>query len=167
MKFFTKTAALTMLIVSLAFSACGGGGASDGIEAPDGSSDTGGSSTLNSDANLLSIEITSITLNPEFSPEITSYTGSIPLSTEKIFVILNVGLTSSVAINGTEVTSNVSSEITMNLGVNVITILVTAEDGTENIYTLTITRGSTEQQAYIKAGDSYSVDYCGRFPQPE
>jgi hypothetical protein len=97
--------------------------------------DNGGSTILSNDASLQSIEVNEGTLFPTFSPTILSYTMTAPNN------IINISATT--ADSKATITSNPSILIgvPLNIGNNVITFTVVAEDGTTNVYTVTIIRG--------------------------
>jgi len=115
----------------------------------------GGRPTLNSgimntaeiwgfpDATLSNLAISQGTLTPAFSPIVTSYTDSVPNSVTSITVTPTVNEShATVAVDGTPVISgNPSGSITLNVGSNTVTIVVTAQDGTTTkTYIITVTR---------------------------
>lgn len=100
------------------------------------------SQVLNSDATLSALTISSETLTPSFSPNVTSYALTVPNTTTSITesAIVN-DRNSTFTINGVAGTSGVnSSSINLSAGANTITTVVTAQDGTSKTYTVTITR---------------------------
>jgi hypothetical protein len=98
-----------------------------------------------SDATLSSLAISSGTLTPTFAPGTTSYTDSVASGVGS-FTITPVANQADVTItvNGNSVTSGqVSGIISLNVGSNNITILVTAQDGiTKDIYIIAVNRAA-------------------------
>ena len=102
------------------------------------------------DANLSSLSLSSGSLGPSFTSGTVSYTANVPNHVPS----LNVTPTASqgqagIQVNGFTVNSGTaSSDISLNVGLNTINILVTAADGTTTkTYTVTVTR---------------SCQHCGR-----
>ncbi|RYD96344.1 MAG: cadherin-like beta sandwich domain-containing protein, partial [Sphingobacteriales bacterium] len=104
--------------------------------------------TLSNDANLSGLGISAGTLNPAFSSATTSFTASVPNSTTSITVTpTKNNVLASIKVNGVTVNSGSPSDaIALNVGSNVITTVVTAQDGgVTKTYTLTVTRAKTPQ----------------------
>ncbi|MGI6434765.1 MAG: cadherin-like beta sandwich domain-containing protein [Syntrophomonadaceae bacterium] len=97
-----------------------------------------------SDASLLSLTISSGTLSPAFAPETTSYTASVAHGVSSVNVTPTVNQAdASLTVNSSAATSGTPSAVGLNVGVNTITILVTAQDNsTTETYTITITRAA-------------------------
>ncbi|MGF1925064.1 MAG: cadherin-like beta sandwich domain-containing protein, partial [Bacteroidia bacterium] len=96
-----------------------------------------------SNANLASLVPSSGALSPLFVTTTVNYTLSVINSISSITLIPTVeDIKASVKINGSVVSSGaVSNAITLNVGANVVTIQVTAEDGTTvRTYTINVTR---------------------------
>jgi gliding motility-associated-like protein len=94
-------------------------------------------------ANLAKLNLSSGTLTPIFATATMNYSASVSNATASITVIPTVSdTTARVKVNGTAVTSGTASKaIPLNVGSNVITAVVTAQDGiTTKSYTMTITR---------------------------
>ncbi|MCX6979247.1 MAG: cadherin-like beta sandwich domain-containing protein [Verrucomicrobia bacterium] len=96
-------------------------------------------------ADLSSLLPSAGTLSPAFSNTITSYTESVPNATASMAVTPTVAqANATVTVNGTTVASGTASgSIALNVGANIITTVVTAQDGvTTKNYTITITRAN-------------------------
>ena len=98
---------------------------------------------LSAIATLSGLALSSGTLSPAFAAVSTSYTVSVTNATTSITVTPTVTYTTAtVKVNGTTVASGTASgSITLAVGTNTITTLVTAQDGTSTkIYTVIVTR---------------------------
>jgi hypothetical protein len=99
-------------------------------------------------ANLGGLSISQGTLSPTFASGSISYTAAVANSVGSLTVTPTVAdSTATVKVNGTTVASgSASGPITLNVGTNTITVLVTAEDGsTTKSYTITVTRAAITQ----------------------
>ena len=99
-----------------------------------------------SNANLSNLSLSSGALNPAFDPNTTSYTAGVSNSTTSITVTPTVQQpNATVKVNGVSVPSgSPSSPISLNVGMNTITTVVTAQDGmTMKTYTVVVTRASS------------------------
>ena len=83
-------------------------------------------------------------LSPAFNPTITSYTANVTNATTSIAITpTTADAHATVTVNGTPVLSTSrSAPIALNIGANVITALVTAQDGATKTYTVTVNRGA-------------------------
>lgn len=99
-------------------------------------------SGASSDASLSGLTALGIDLAPGFSSETTSYSASAANSVGSTTVTAITGdAAASVTINGTEGTSKA---VTLSVGSNTISVVVTAEDNvTTETYTITIVRASS------------------------
>jgi len=97
---------------------------------------------LSSNANLASLALSSGTLSPVFNSATTSYTASVSNATTSITATPTTSdATAEVTVNGVTVASgSASAGIPLLVGPNVITTVVTAQDGTINTYNLTVNR---------------------------
>ena len=96
-----------------------------------------------SNANLSNLALSAGTLSPAFVSGTTSYTASVINSVNSITVTPTAAqANATVTVNGVSVISGVaSSSISLNVGTNTITAVVTAQDGvTIQTYTVTLTR---------------------------
>jgi hypothetical protein len=94
-------------------------------------------------ANLAGLTLSGGALNPAFAAATTSYTASVANAVSSLTATPTVAdATATVKVNGSAVASgSASGGITLNVGDNTITVLVTAQDGTATkTYTVTVTR---------------------------
>jgi hypothetical protein len=103
--------------------------------------------TVNSNvATLSALALSAGTLNPTFVSETTSYTASVANSDSSITVTpTSTQANATITVNGTSVTSgSASGAISLSVGSNVITVVVTAQDGvTTSTYTVTVSRAGS------------------------
>lgn len=94
------------------------------------------------DASLTNLEVSQGTLMPGFDPATTDYTLSLPPGTGSMTVTPTAANAGAViTVNGTSVTSgNASGSLPLIFGDNLVSVAVTAEDGTTvRTYTLAVT----------------------------
>ncbi|WP_338553707.1 S-layer homology domain-containing protein [Paenibacillus sp. KS-LC4] len=93
-------------------------------------------------ADLSGLALSSGALSPVFTSEATSYNVSVDNSVTSTTATASVSDSqATITVNGTATASGQASEaIALNVGSNVISILVTAQDGTTKLYTVTVTR---------------------------
>ena len=118
----------------------------------------------NADLSNLSLSVGSLT--PAFDPAILAYASDVGFTTISITVTPTLSDTNaSVTVNGALVVSGTASEdINLDEGENTLSLIVLAEDGTTQTYTLIITRQAAAdfaQQAYIKASNTGLLDRFG------
>jgi len=97
------------------------------------------------DATLSALTLSSGTLSPTFASGTTSYTASVANSVSSITVTPTRNqANATITVNGTAVTSgSASGAISLSVGSNTITTVVTAQDGTTTqTYTTTVTRAA-------------------------
>jgi uncharacterized protein with beta-barrel porin domain len=97
------------------------------------------------DANLSGLTLSSGALTPTFASSTFAYTQSVANGVSSITVTPTVNqANATVTVNGTAVTSgSTSGNISLNVGANTITTVVTAQDGTTTqTYTTTVTRAA-------------------------
>jgi hypothetical protein len=94
-----------------------------------------------SDATLKSLKISPGTLTPAFDPEVTEYTAVVAETIEKVTV--------SAPTSDANAKVVISGNSGLVLGENTVTCKVTAQDGSSNTYTITVTRqeGLSEEDA--------------------
>lgn len=99
-----------------------------------------------SDADLADLSASGVTLSPAFSSAATSYTASAAHSTSTTTIHTEASDDgATVTINGE---AGPDQAIALNVGSNVITVEVTAEDGTTTkTYTITITRAAAARSS--------------------
>jgi len=125
-------------------------------------------------------DLTNLTLNhnatftPTFAPGQQSYTSNVPYTTNEISITPACDTTATVKVNNTAVTSGIHSQrFPLNVGANILTLVVKAEDGTTTkTYTVTVTRaaspntylsnlrlnGQTLSPAFIYTTTSYTAN---------
>ena len=98
---------------------------------------------LSADADLSGLTISAGTL-PAFAAATTSYAVDVDNDVASVMLTPTTADTAAhVTVAGTAVTSaTASGAITLNVGANAIAIVVTAQNGTEKTYTVTIDRGA-------------------------
>jgi len=95
------------------------------------------------DATLSNLSISGGGLNPTFTSSITSYTDTVDYGTTSVTITATCNEShATITVNGTTVTSgSASGAISLNVGANIINVVVTAQDGiTIKTYTITVTR---------------------------
>ncbi|MEJ7627581.1 MAG: cadherin-like beta sandwich domain-containing protein [Ferruginibacter sp.] len=102
-------------------------------------------SSVSNNADLSNLTLSSGLLSPTFTSNTTSYTASVANSVSSLTVTPTSSQASAtITVNGIAVTSgSPSGSISLNVGTNTITTVVTAEDGiTTKTYTVTVTRAA-------------------------
>ncbi len=101
-------------------------------------------------------ELRAVSFSPavvEFDQEIFEYDVEVPYNFESITLISEF-VAGSVTVNGIELRSGIPSDkIPLNLGENVIKMIFSDEDGTQNLYTFRLTRVS---KRWWKASEGFS-----------
>ena len=87
-----------------------------------------------SNANLSALGLSSGTLSPSFSSGTTSYTATVANS------VTSLTVTPTKSDSGATVGVTPASPVSLSVGSNTISVLVTAENGTEKTYTVAVTR---------------------------
>lgn len=90
------------------------------------------SAQASSNANLKGLAVSSGTLTPKFSPDVTAYTVTIDNSVKELYV--------SCSKSDSAATYTVKGSKDMKVGKNERSVVVTAENGNTKTYTITITR---------------------------
>lgn len=125
-----------------------------------------------SDSQLTNLTISPTTLSATFDPTVTSYTASVPNNTSSVSVTPVFSATGeTVTVNGVLKSSGQSLSVNLVSGVNTITVVGTATDGTTTTYTVTITvytityalnnatSGSVPSSETVTAGTTYTVQF--------
>lgn len=100
---------------------------------------------LSNNANLASLTVSYGTLAPEFSPSITEYTVAVGNEVTKFPLSAKAeDANSTIAITGSQ---------NLEVGMNQRVVTVTAQDGTQKVYTVTIVRAEPVQTATPEATD--------------
>ena len=98
-------------------------------------------------STLSALVLTTATLSPTFASGTTSYTSTVSNATTSLTVTATkTQAKASITVNGASATSgSATPAISLNVGSNIITIVVTAEDAsTTSTYTVTVTRQSND-----------------------
>lgn len=104
-----------------------------------------------SDATLKSLDMSGYTLNPTFNKDINTYSIKVKNSV--------TGLDVKAIPNSDKATVSISGNKGWQEGNNVVTIKVTAEDGSTNTYTINVTRESSGgNKEDTKSSDNYLSD---------
>lgn len=104
-----------------------------------------------SDANITKLTISAGKLNPSFSKDITEYYTEVDLSVTKITTKVNL------SNNNAKVT--VSGNKNLKEGQNTIELKVTAEDGTQKIYYIYVTRTNNTEKSNANLNKLELEDY--------
>ncbi len=127
-----------------------------------GASDT--FDVTSNDALLSVFQISNGTLSPSFSPATNTYSDNIANLTSGITLFMTTdNPNATITVNGNPVTSGVrTSTIPMSLGLNTLTIVVTAQDGiTTNTYTVAVTRQQSINASFTSVVLSPSATLIG------
>ncbi|PAW93990.1 hypothetical protein CKK33_10980 [Mucilaginibacter sp. MD40] len=93
------------------------------------------------DATLSNLTTDGGSLSPAFSPSVTAYTQTVAITKTSINITPTANAaTSLITVNGTGVTSGNPINLPLNYGLNTSTIVVTAESGATQTYTISTTR---------------------------
>lgn len=99
-----------------------------------------------SNNNLSALTISKGTLTPAFDKDTTSYTATVDETVDSITVTpVTEDSRASIQVNGKTVASGKASEaIALQEGENIITVVVTAQNGEQKTYTIKVTRNKAE-----------------------
>jgi glucan-binding YG repeat protein len=107
--------------------------------------------------NLASLSVTDGTMSPKFDPETYLYSVKVARTIEKVKVLYtSQNDKSTIKINGKQYTNGQSDYIKLDIGANLVTVDVTAEDGkTTTTYKLSVIRGDIQgnDQWVLVAGE--------------
>lgn len=113
---------------------------------------------LPSNANLSSLTLSSGTLSPNFTAARTNYTVSVPYETDKITLYTKTSdAKAKVAVS--------ANPTALNVGTNTIKVTVTAQDGSQKIYTVVVTRreqGATDTTPDTTPDNPYETVISGK-----
>lgn len=97
-----------------------------------------------SDANLSNLALSQGTLSPAFASGTTSYSATVANSVAAINLTPTAAdAKASLKVNGSAATSGSAASISLHIGANTIPVLITAEDGTQKTYTVTVSRAAS------------------------
>jgi hypothetical protein len=114
--------------------------------------------------NLSGLTTGTGTLNPNFDATTTAYTAKVPNATNTITVTpTKADASAKILVNGIAVSSgSASGTINLSEGSNTITVVVTAQNGTSKIYTLTIKRAYLLDKLGLTASTPATTAYSLR-----
>ncbi|WP_411345859.1 cadherin-like beta sandwich domain-containing protein [Paenibacillus sp. WLX1005] len=109
-------------------------------------------------ADLKALTVNGVTLSPAFDPQITNYAMTVNNSVNSVTVTASVySPDAKITINGNALADGGTSDpITLSVGTNVITIVVTAQNGTTETYTITIKRDKKSDSSSGSSGGNSS-----------
>ena len=108
-----------------------------------------------SDAALSALGISPGALSPSFSPGAYAYTASAGNAVTSVTVTATVNDSNAgVTVDGNAVASGSGHAVSLEVGANVIRVVVTAQDGTTQTYTITVTRAASSDAALSALGIS-------------
>ncbi|RXT03692.1 cadherin-like beta sandwich domain-containing protein, partial [Ammoniphilus sp. CFH 90114] len=94
-----------------------------------------------SNADLSNLTLSQGTLAPAFDAGVLTYSASVGNAVTDVDVTATIAdANAKLQIDGKEATSGLASNVSLNVGENLISIEVTAQDGTSKTYTVTVTR---------------------------
>lgn len=146
---FTSKAAgtSTISVVDCVYGALGASGAVDKVLSGASANVTVKDVTLSSNANLKSLRPLAGTMTPAFSPDITEYTVAVKNS------VTECKISAVTADSGAKF--DVEGSANLKIGENVRTVIVTAPNGTQKSYKLTIIRSADEEEPVVSdSGES-------------
>jgi hypothetical protein len=155
----------TALIAALASGGCQLVlGLEEGNPAGNGDADA---AIANANAALESLGVSRGELDPPFDPDVDAYTLKLPLGAEDLAVTPTAQVPDGVTIEVSEIEIPVASgtespALALNLGHNLVEVVVTPEEGEPRSYTIAANRGAgILQQAYAKASNTDAEDQFG------
>ena len=95
---------------------------------------------LSSDATLSGLELSGVTFTPTFAPGETTYEANALYSVASTKVTATPNHARATAVIKLDGTEDADGTVDLAVGANVITVEVTAEDGSDKTYTVTVTR---------------------------
>jgi uncharacterized repeat protein (TIGR02543 family) len=115
---------------------------------------------LSNNANLSGLTLSSGTMNPAFAGAVLEYTSSVANSVSSLTVTATTANgQATMTVNGHLVESGAASDaISLNVGSNTISIVVTAQDGTTRTYTVTVTREAAPVIVQFETDGGTDVD---------
>lgn len=130
--------------------------------------------TASSDSSLKALTVSPGTLSPQFSPGTTDYSVTVSSGTTQLAV--------SATANHSKATVNVTGKNNLQVGTNLVTVTVTAEDGSKTNYSIKVTRNASvtspppvttptvtaspeEPEAYVILPDGSTAKVANKIPQ--
>ncbi|MBL7543172.1 MAG: cadherin-like beta sandwich domain-containing protein [Bdellovibrionaceae bacterium] len=101
-------------------------------------------------SDLQTLALSSGVLNPSFTSGTKSYTSSVLYSVSSVNVTATTASTrATFTTHGLSAISGISTAVALNVGVNLIPLVVTAQDGTQTTYNVSVTRAAASTNADI------------------
>lgn len=116
--------------------------------------------SASSGSNLKGLTVNGLILSPAFNPEINNYNLSVSNSTNTVTVTASVyDPEATITVNGKLLAdAGTSDPIALSVGDNVVTIIVTAQNGATQSYTITIKRDKKSDSGSGGGGSSNTDD---------
>lgn len=116
--------------------------------------------SASSGSNLKGLTVNGLILSPAFNPEINNYNMSVSNSTSTVTVTASVyDPEATITVNGKQLAdAGTSDSIALSVGDNVVTIIVTAQNGATQSYTITIKRDKKSDSGSGGGGSSNTDD---------
>ena len=112
--------------------------ASDTSDAANGNSTSGGGGKVSADNSLSVLKLSSGTLSPAFSYNVTKYTATVDYSVTSIAI-------TAIPSNEKATVTSVTGNENLKVGQNTLQITVKAENGVSAVYTVTVTRKDQQE----------------------
>ncbi|OFW79260.1 MAG: hypothetical protein A2201_00395, partial [Alicyclobacillus sp. RIFOXYA1_FULL_53_8] len=109
--------------------------------------------TQSTNADLSGFVLDKGTMLPSFSPGNTSYSDSVAYNVASVNVTPTAAdSTSTLTLNGSTTASGTTVSMPLNVGINTVTVVVTAQDGTtKKTYTVAVTRAPASTNANLSS----------------
>jgi len=107
--------------------------------------------TLSSNANLKSLRLSAGSLSPAFSPSVTTYS----VTVENAVTVCKISAVAADSSAKVQVTGSSN----LKIGTNTRTVIVTAPNGSQNTYTINITRNEVDENAAKLITDVDGVEH--------
>jgi hypothetical protein len=111
--------------------------------------------TIGNVSSLTGIALSSGSLSPSFNAGQLSYSVAVDSTTSSINVTPSFsGVGETVTVNSTLTSSGSPKSVALNIGINTVTIIGYAQDGSRTTYTLSVTKAKSDQSALTFSGST-------------